>query len=94
MLIYVKHRPDHDSPSCLRWVKTGKAQREQMFSALPPEADLSAIPTCRAMTPYYARATAAVGVDLAGRSLRGWIVEEIEEIVAASNGGFECDTGA
>jgi hypothetical protein len=46
------------------------------------------------MTPYYARATAAVGVDLAGRSLRGWIVEEIEEIVAASNGGFECDTGA
>ena len=34
------------------------------------------------MTPYYARATAAVGVDLAGGPCGGWTVEEI---VAASD---------
>jgi len=38
------------------------------------------------MTPHYARATAAIGVDLARR----WVVEEI---VTASDCGFERDKG-
>jgi hypothetical protein len=42
-----------------------------MFSALPPEADLPGILTCRVMTPHYASATAAIGVDLAAGSLPG-----------------------
>jgi hypothetical protein len=43
------------------------------------------------MTPYYARATAAVGVDLAGGRCGAG---SIEEIVAASDRGLRVRHGA
>ena len=42
------------------------------------------------MTPYYARAAAAIGVDFASG---GRIVKEVEEIVTASDRGFEREHG-
>ena len=84
----------------LRWVKIDKTHSEQMFSAPPPEADLPAIPICRSRrrTPFgdMDRLCECDRRDrrrLGRRSLRGWIVEKIEEIVTASDCGFERQAG-
>jgi hypothetical protein len=55
------------------WVKGGKSQSEQIFSALHQKA------------VTYASATASTGLRLCRRACRGGIVEEGEEVIAVTD---------